>query len=172
MSNPRTSKQTVYISGALTNTKRAEELKGFYEALAALCSKLGLEPYVPHLVTDPSMHPNVAPRDVFDTDKNQILRSALVLAYVGEPSLGVGMEIAYAETASVPVIILYEKGKIVSRLVRGTPTIAGEIVYSTKTNALVKLHKLITALDWGFDKNSMLLATEGMPTRVVKQRLN
>ncbi len=136
-----------YISGALTDATHPEELKRFYETLGRLCSHLGLAPYVPHLVTDPQTHPEVPPREVFETDKTQVLSSSLVIAYVGQPSLGVGMEIAYAETANIPIILLYEKGKEVSRLARGAPAIVAEITYSTELEALTQVQAAIIGMD-------------------------
>lgn len=136
----------VYISGPLTNTKKSGELRQFYEEISKLCLNLGLKPYTPHQVSDPEIHLDLSPREVFELDKKQILDSALIIAYVGEPSHGVGMEIAYSETLNIPLIILYEKGTKVSRIVKGTPNVVGEVSYQTKQEALKKLHEIIISI--------------------------
>jgi nucleoside 2-deoxyribosyltransferase len=136
----------VYISGPLTNTEHSDELKAFYETIGVLCQKLGLKPHIPHLVTDPKKHPHVTPREVFDIDKKQVLSSSFLIAYVGEPSLGVGMELAYAESAGIPVITIAKRGAHVSRLARGIPAIAKEIIYSNEVDALKSLYRAIKSL--------------------------
>lgn len=136
----------VYISGPLTNTNHPDELKAFYEAIGELCRRLGLDPYVPHLATDPLKHPSISPRQVFETDKSQVTRSSLVIAYVGEPSLGVGMELAYAESAGIPVITIAKQGAHISRFARGIPAIVKEIIYFNEVDALKLLYRGIKSL--------------------------
>jgi len=129
----------VYVSGALTGVDDSEFLKAFYEAIGSLCRELSLEAYIPHLITDPCTNPDVTPRKVFETDKYQISQSNLVVAYVGFPSLGVGMELAYAEVKDIPIILLYEQGKNISRFPRGIPTVIAEIQFQDPSDALIKL---------------------------------
>lgn len=129
----------MYISGALTGIENPESLKAFYEAIASLGHKLGLPTYVPHLNTDPLLNPDITPRQVFDLDKNQVIDSDLVIAYVGYPSLGVGMELAYAEMHDIPSVLLYERGKNISRFARGIPTAIAEIQFNDYDDALEQL---------------------------------
>lgn len=133
----------IYISGALTGIENPEEVKGFYEAIAQLCSKQGHDPYVPHLKTDPIKNPDVTTRQVYDNDKTQVESSDLVIAYVGIPSLGVGMELAFAAIKQIPVILLAEKGKIISRFPRGIPSLMAEVYFDDYQDALEKLHQLL-----------------------------
>ena len=101
----------IYVSGALTGIENPEGTKYFYEAIGLLWEEIGYQAYVPHLNTDPIKNPNITPRKVFETDKHQVSTSDLVIAYLGCPSFGVGMELAYAETKGIPIILLYEQGK-------------------------------------------------------------
>lgn len=133
----------VYISGALTGIKKAAEIKAFYEAIASLCNDIGLQAYVPHLYTDPINNPDISPRQVFENDKQQIGKSDLVIAYLGSFSFGVGMELAYAETNDIPIILLYEEGKNISRFPRGIPTVIGEIEFNSYEDALIKLKSVL-----------------------------
>lgn len=136
-------KNRVYISGALTGIKNSTEIKAFYEAIGSLCQKRGFQAYVPHLTTDPTNNPDVSPRQVFETDKFQISSSDLVIAYLGLPSFGVGMELAYAEINNIPLILLYEQGKNISRFPRGIPTVISEIQFSSYEDALIQLRSLL-----------------------------
>ena len=83
-------KITAYVSGALTGGDEIELLKHFYERIAETCKGVGIEAYVPHLVSDPIGNPNMTPDEVYDLDRRQVLASNLLVAYVGYPSLGVG----------------------------------------------------------------------------------
>ena len=129
----------IYVSGALTGIESSLEIKSFYEAVALLCEEVGFNAYVPHLVTDPIRHSSVTPKSVFETDKRQVIQADLIIAYVGLPSLGVGMELAYAETNNIPIILLYEQDKNISRFPRGIPTVIAEIQFKDYSDALIKL---------------------------------
>jgi deoxycytidine triphosphate deaminase len=121
----------IYISGCLTNLDpdRAKDLKRFYSRIADLCRVLGHEPYLPHEHTDPIEHPLIPAPDIYRRDFREILSSDLIIAYVGLPSLGVGMEIEIAKTHDVPVIVLYEDDVRVSRTVLGSPTVAQTVIF-------------------------------------------
>jgi nucleoside 2-deoxyribosyltransferase len=133
----------VYISGALTGIENSAEIKAFYETIGLLCDEMGFQAYVPHLKTDPINNPDVSPRQVFETDKSQVSSSDFVIAYLGCPSFGVGMELAYAETNAIPLILLYEKGKNISRFPRGIPTLISEIQFSEYEEALTQLRNIL-----------------------------
>ncbi len=126
----------IYVSGALTDVEKPTECKALYEKIGLLCNEVGMLAYVPHLYTDPVNNPNITPREVFEKDKHQVSISDLVIAYLGALSFGVGMELAYAETNDTPVILLYEKGKRISRFTRGIPTVIAEIQFDDHEHAL------------------------------------
>jgi nucleoside 2-deoxyribosyltransferase len=147
----------VYISGALTGIENSAEIKAFYENLGSVCEEMGFQAYVPHLKTDPTNNPDVSPRHVFETDKHQVSISNLVIAYLGCPSFGVGMELAYAETNGIPLILLYEQGKNISRFPRGIPTVISEIQFSSHENALAQLK--ITLKQWSVKRVTQLTSS-------------
>ncbi|WP_353929821.1 nucleoside 2-deoxyribosyltransferase [Okeanomitos corallinicola TIOX110] len=136
----------VYVSGALTDIKNPAETKALYEKIGAVCEEVGLQPYVPHLHTDPVNNPDITPREVFDKDKQQVSISDLVIAYLGSLSFGVGMELAYAESNKIPIILLYETGKRISRFPRGIPTVIAEIQFNDHEDALNQLKTFL--LNW------------------------
>lgn len=140
----------VYVSGALTDVKNPLETKALYEKIGSVCEEIGLQPYVPHLHTDPVNNPDITPREVFDKDKHQVSISDLVIAYLGSLSFGVGMELAYAESNKIPIILLYETGKLISRFPRGIPTVIAEIQFNDREDALNQLKTVL--LNW---KNSI-----------------
>src|SRR5690242_3993200 len=136
----------VYISGPLTgisNLSGSEQLKSFYEAIALECHELGLAPYLPHQnETDPEENPDLPPREVYELDKLAVINAELVIAYVGLASIGVGMELGWADAWGIPVILLYEKGKTISRLPRGIPDVI-EIEFESYDQALKDLRRTL-----------------------------
>jgi len=147
----------IYISGALTGIENSVEIKAFYEAIGSLCQEIGFQAYVPHLKTDPTNNPDVSPRQVFETDKHQVSIADLVIAYLGYPSFGVGMELAYAETKTIPLILLYERGKNISRFPRGIPTVISEIQFSSYEDALSQLRSILE--QWSVEQPTQPLSS-------------
>jgi nucleoside 2-deoxyribosyltransferase len=136
----------IYVSGALTDVKNPIETKALYEKIGLVCEEVGLQAYVPHLHTDPVNNPDITPREVFDNDKHEVSISDLVIAYLGSLSFGVGMELAYAENNKIPIILLYETGKRISRFPRGIPSVIAEIQFNDYEDALIKLKTVL--LEW------------------------
>jgi hypothetical protein len=141
----------VYIAGALTglDPPEAGRLKAMFEDVGRLCEELGLTPYLPHLKTDPIRHPMVTPREVYITDHDQVAASAIVIAFVHPPSLGVGMELAIAAYRGAEVILVYHLGTSVSRMALGNPAVVGVVAYSEWSQALAQLRSLLLTRSWG-----------------------
>ena len=135
----------IYISGPLTNqgADEIERLKRFYEAIAAVCKEKGHAVYVPHQHTDPITHPNIPPRDVYETDMREVSRADMVLAYVGRVSHGVGMEIERAYHTSTKVVLLYERGTKITRLLKGCPAVIAEIEFTEEEDALRQINEFL-----------------------------
>jgi hypothetical protein len=113
-----------YISGALSNVEDLAGLKRFYERLGAICEAAGIRAYVPHLQgTDPVANAELPPREVYRRDMTHVDAADLVIAYVGERSLGVGAEIERAGHTGADVLLLFEDGLSISRLIRGAPAV-------------------------------------------------
>lgn len=140
-------KLRVYVSGALTGVPEPEILKGFYEAIAEACEKADFEPYVPHLVSDPIQNPDMTPREVYELDKEQVTRADLVIAYVGEPSLGVGSEIEIARQNGISVILMMKEGVRVSRMARGNPAVTAELRFKGYEDGVRKLTEFLSSDD-------------------------
>lgn len=136
---------SVYMSGALTGINEPDKIRKFYEDIGLLCRRLNMTPYIPHMVSDPVTHQNLDPRRVFEIDKTQVKQADLVIAYLGIPSFGVGMELAYAEGQAIPIILLYEENKSISRFARGIPTIIAEISFNHERDAFEKLETTLKA---------------------------
>src|SRR5437773_6670721 len=113
-----------YISGALTTAlDDGPRTKLFYELLAEIAEAAGLRAYLPHRVTDPVAAAHLDPRSVYEIDRAHVTNAAVLIAYAGIPSFGVGIEVELAREHSVPVIVVAERERPISRLLLGNPAV-------------------------------------------------
>ncbi|HEV2251335.1 MAG TPA: sigma factor-like helix-turn-helix DNA-binding protein [Candidatus Limnocylindria bacterium] len=125
----------VYISGALTAIADGARARVFYELLAEIVSECGLRPYLPHQATDPVAAPELDPASVYEIDRARVARSGLLIAYAGTPSFGVGIEVEIARERGIPVILVAERERTVSRILLGSPAVV-DVVRFTDLAAL------------------------------------
>jgi len=119
-----------YISGALTALDDAPRTKLFYEVLAEIAETSGLRAYLPHRVSDPVAAAHLDPRAVYEIDRAHVTGAAVVIAYAGIPSFGVGIEVELAREHAVPVIIVAERDRPISRLLLGNPAVVEVVKFS------------------------------------------
>ena len=133
-----------YVSGALTSLDDGARTRLFYELLAEVVEGAGLRAYLPHRVTDPATTAHLDPRAVYDIDRAHVTGSRVVVAYAGIPSFGVGIEVELAREHGIPVILVVERDRTVSRLLLGNPAVV-EVVRFTDLDGLRRA--LIAALE-------------------------
>jgi nucleoside 2-deoxyribosyltransferase len=137
----------IFFAGPLNDLKNPETTKSFYRRLASVARANGFEYFWAFLHgTDPILNPAIPPRAVYGKDIRHLSQSDVIVAYVGEPSTGTGIEIGYANTHNIPVYILYEKGKQISRMLRGCPAVKKEIVFTSEKDALTQFDTLLRQL--------------------------
>lgn len=108
-----------YISGPLHAVRDLAAARSFYETLATTCRDAGWEPYLPHQNTDPEIHRDVSEAEVFDRDLHAIQDADVIVAYIGQPSSGVGAELGIAFAEGRPVVALYHENESPSRFLLG-----------------------------------------------------
>lgn len=108
-----------YISGALLNATDLDRSRAMYERLADACRAAGWDAYVPHQHADPVRDAHLSNVDVAERDVDHVMAADALVAYVGEPSLGVGAEVAIALRAGKRVLLLAETDRRVSRFLLG-----------------------------------------------------
>ena len=108
-----------YISGALMNVPDLPAARALYERLGAACASAGCETYVPHQHADPLRDAEMPNLEVARMDLTGISAADILVADIGEPSLGVGAEIVLALTAQKRVLALAAEGRRVSRFILG-----------------------------------------------------
>jgi len=129
----------IYISGALS-IHDTTELKETYKKIAAVCSKICSNVYVPHLGgTDPIKNPEVSPLAVWKKDHHEVASADLIIAYVGLPSLGVGAELEIARITASDIILWWYQEEKVSRMARGNPAAVKQIEAKDEKDLLDQL---------------------------------
>lgn len=137
----------IFFAGPLTNLTNPTKTKTFYRQLEEVARVHGCDYFWAFRHgTDPMKNPGVTPRDVYTRDIAELEKSDLVVAYVGEPSTGTGLEIEHAYHNGIPVYLLYEKGRPVSRMLRGCPAVKKELVFTDEPDALVQFETLVKSL--------------------------
>jgi hypothetical protein len=137
-----------YMSGSLTGLSPEERgpVLGFYEDIAQLADRHGIDLYLPHQHTDPVKDADVTPRQVFEMDKARVLGSELMITELSRDSLGVGAEIAYCDVNNIPMIFLSSpeaykriRGIRIDRKSLEVEVLKAVILYETHEEALEKL---------------------------------
>ena len=119
-----------YVSGALTALEDGARMRLFYELLAEVVESVGLRAYLPHRVSDPIAAPHLEPRSVYDIDRAHVTAARVVVAYAGIPSFGVGIEVELAREHAVPVVLVVERDRTVSRLLLGNPAVVDVVRFA------------------------------------------
>lgn len=137
----------IFFAGPLTDLKNPKATKAFYVKLAEVAKANGFDYFWAFLNgTDPVKNPDVTPHGVYHRDIAELEKSDRMVAYVGEPSTGTGLEIEHAYVKGIPVYLLYEKGKRISRMLLGCPAVKKELVFTDESDALSQFAALLKSL--------------------------
>jgi len=137
----------IFFGGPLTDLKDKEGTKKFYIRMAEVAKKNDVQCFWAFLHgTDPQEDPNVPSSEVYKSDLEALAASDVIIVYLGEPTTGTGQEMEYAQEHGIPIYMMYEKGKFISRMAKGSPNVKGSIIFSSEDDALVKLDTLLDGL--------------------------
>ena len=137
----------IFFAGPLTNLTNPNQTKAFYRQLEEVAKRNGCDYFWAFRHgTDPVINPDVTPREVYERDIAELEKSDLMVAYVGEPSTGTGLEIEHAYHKGIPVYLLYEKGKKISRMLRGCPAVKMEIIFLDYANGIALFDEFLKKL--------------------------
>lgn len=137
----------IFFAGPLTDLKNPDKTKAFYTKLAEVAQNHGFDYFWAFQHgTDPNVEHKISAREVYKRDKTELLKSDIMVAYIGEPSSGVGVEVELAHEHNIPVYVLYEKGRWTSRMLRGCPAVKKEVVFTDEPDALSQFASLLKSL--------------------------
>ena len=137
-----------YLATALTGlTEGQRELMfAVSKLVVSVCRELDIEVYEPRTATDPVQHPDVSPEEVFKTDRDNVLRSDLVIHIADYPSTGAGAELDFALAALIPIIVISHGDTRVSRMVTGIPALKLIFTYSDLAELELELRERLTEI--------------------------
>lgn len=134
--------KSAFVAGALSSASGKVRLEVFYEMIGNLCQQKNIKAFIPH--RDASKEAlSLDAKKLYNVNMQEIKTRDLIIAYVGLPSIGVGMEIQEACRNQKPIIILYEQKIPVSMPLMGCPGLWGEIIFSDFDDALSQLSVLL-----------------------------
>lgn len=110
----------VYFACSISGGRQDEKA---YQHLVKVLLELGAEVPTAHIAETgiEIIDGQENPRDIYQRDVDWIEESDLLIAEVSTPSHGVGYEIGYALFLGKPVLCLYQRSVLVSKMITGNP---------------------------------------------------
>lgn len=127
----------LYVAGPLTHLGD-NTIKDLYVEIGEMARKLGMNAIVPHMDVEQSAE-KVTPQFIYYADRKAVREADIMVAYVGETSIGVGMELEIANQHNTPFVLITEKGKHISRMALGSPNLIKLVEFTSKEDALKQL---------------------------------
>ena len=153
-------KLDAYLASALTGLEEAERqhLIKVSEIVASVCKGLDIDLYEPRKSTDPVNHPGVPAGDVYNLDRERVLRSDLVVHVADFASTGAGEELDFALSALIPIVLLAHGDTRVSRMVAGIPALKLMITYGDLDDLRVQLRNRLNDIRPILEQRKMAFA--------------
>ena len=110
----------IYFACSITGGREDEDT---YQKMVGMLLSMGIEISTAHIAKTgiEEIDAREDPYDIYFRDVTWIEESDLLIAEVTTPSHGVGYEIGYALELNKPVLCLYQKHVIVSKMILGNP---------------------------------------------------
>ena len=120
-----------YLASALTGLGESERQHLFEVSaiVAEACREVSIDLYQPANATDPVNNPEVSAEDVFNIDRNRVLKSDLLVHVADFASTGAGEELDFALAALIPIVLVAHGDTKISRMVTGIPALKLIITY-------------------------------------------
>lgn len=137
-----------YVAGSLTQNGTNEDLLRLYERVGDVCRTNGFDVYLPHIAKRQAVEKRVqlSPETIFDWDISQLKTSKLVVAFIGTPSLGVGIELGAAAFLGIPIITFCAEGTQVSPMVLGHPFLYEHFFFHGEEDCIQRLTRSLRLL--------------------------
>jgi len=110
----------IYFACSISGGRNDEKA---YQYLVGVMVGMGIDIPTAHIAETgvEELDASEKPEDIYDRDVSWIRESDVLVAEVSTPSHGVGYEIGYALDLEKPVLCLYRKGVVVSKMITGNP---------------------------------------------------
>ena len=110
----------IYFACSISGGRKDEKA---YQYLVQVLTGMGIDIPTAHIAETgvEDVDAREEPGDIYNRDVSWIRESDLLIAEVSTPSHGVGYEIGLALDLEKPVLCLYKKGVVVSKMITGNP---------------------------------------------------
>ncbi len=110
----------IYFACSISGGRKDEKT---YQHLVQVLTGMGIDVPTAHIAETGVEEADARekPGDIYNRDVSWIRESDLLIAEISTPSHGVGYEIGYALDLEKPVLCLYKKGVVVSKMITGNP---------------------------------------------------
>ena len=110
----------IYFACSITGGR---EFESVYQSIVHALAENGHSVLTAHLVESDVMEveAGLSPRDVYIRDTDWLRECDVLIAEVSAPSHGVGYEVGLALQFDKPVLVLYQDGRKVSKMISGNP---------------------------------------------------
>ena len=110
----------IYFACSISGGRKDEKV---YQHMVQVLIGMGIDVPTAHIAETgvEEVDAREEPRDIYNRDVNWIQESDMLIAEVSTPSHGVGYEIGYALDLNKPVLCMYQKGVVVSKMISGNP---------------------------------------------------
>jgi len=110
----------IYFACSISGGRKDEKA---YQYLVQALTGMGIDVPTAHIAETgvEEVDAREKPGDIYNRDVSWIRESDLLIAEVSTPSHGVGYEIGYALDLGKPVLCLYKKGVVISKMITGNP---------------------------------------------------
>jgi transcriptional regulator with XRE-family HTH domain len=134
-----------YLASALTGLTEDQRriVFGISDLISDVCEKNGISLYQPRKKTDPVLHAEVSPSEVYAWDKQTVLNSDLLIHLCHHPSTGAGEELEFAHAALLPILLVYPADLKVSRMVLGIPSLVIHVAYNNVEDLHTQLSDIL-----------------------------
>ncbi len=132
-----------YIAGAITHLAD-EEYLNWYEAIGKALEEHGYEAFIPH--RDIHVPKHADPQEIHPRNHEAAKQADIIIAYVGRPSLGVGMTLELAFNEGIRTILLSEQDATISEMVLSLPNVIEHIRFNNKDVAIDELVEFVAQL--------------------------
>ncbi len=158
-----------YICGPWTELdyQARDGAKTFYSKLTEICEEvLQTRGFVPHEEYDPVKMANLSLKTIFHNQREIIIGQTSVLIVCSlEPAWSGGVEIAWANEYSVPIVILIQGNNKLPPLLKGGPMVFDILHYDKEEQALLLLKASLLDLDEYYAKRNQPLDHDNPPVR-------
>jgi nucleoside 2-deoxyribosyltransferase len=137
----------IYFACSISGGRKDEKA---YQYLINVLTGMGIDVPTAHIAETgvEEVDAREEPGDIYNRDVNWIQESDLLIAEVSTPSHGVGYEIGYALDLEKPVLCIFKKGVVVSKMITGNPhRLLAVMEYKDMSNAEEILHTYLAAFE-------------------------